>query len=360
MRVMGAVSIGRKAGGLLGAVLLATGCEREEVRVYDVPKQPPTATVASAGALPPGHPPVGDGHAPVGSLPQIDAATPPGWQPAPKGEFRVLSYRINGPDGTMADVSVIPLPAMPEGDVGNVNRWRAQVGLPAVSAEEITQAARRIEIAGAPADLYELPGETLTVLGAIQHRDGVSWYYKMTGHRELVAEQRQAFLDFLKSVRLGSAPAVGRAVTAARGEAAGESSSAGRPRWNIPAGWTETEPGAFLVAKFILRGERGETGQVNISSSRGDGGGLIANINRWRQQLGLPAWSAQELARAVREVQTKGGPAVLVELESADTSVLGAIVTRPDETWFYKLTAPPTLAAAQREMFWQFVREVEY
>lgn len=357
---MGAVSMWPGRVGAALVLLGLVGCGGEDVRVYDVPKESAPPTAMAAANLPPGHPPVGEGHAPVGSLPAIESQTPPGWQPAPKGEFRVLSYRVNGLDGTMADVSVIPLPAMPEGDVGNVNRWRAQVGLPALSAEEVTRSAQRIEIAGAPADLYELAGETLTVLGAIQHRGGVSWYYKMTGHRELVSEQRQAFLDFLQSVRFASAPPATREAAGSPAMSAGATSRTPRPRWSIPAGWSETEPGAFLVAKFLVRGDDGSSGQVNVSSSRGDGGGLIANINRWRQQLGLPAWSAQEVAQAVREAETKGGPAVFVELQSADTTVLGAMVTRPGETWFYKLTAPPALAAAQREVFWQFVRETEY
>lgn len=359
---MGTVSPRRMLTGWGAALALVLGCERADVRVYDVPKEATPPTTLAAGQLPPGHPPVGEGHPPVTARPQLAVDAPQGWEPAAKGEFRVASYRINGPDGTMADVSIIPLPAMPESDAGNVNRWRAQVGLPALTAEEIARSAQRIEIAGMPADVYELPGETLTVLGAIQHREGVSWYYKMTGHRELVAEQREAFLRLLQSVRFAPAAAASTqpAPWASPSPTTPSATRANRPRWGVPAGWTETAAGAFLVAKFTVAGTDGATGQVNISSSPGDGGGMLANINRWRRQLGLPEWTAQEMADAVREVPTRGGPATWVELESAEMAVLGAIIRRADETWFYKLTAPPSVVEAQREAFRRFVVEAEY
>src|SRR4051812_8451045 len=96
------------AGSLLSTL---TGCGRDDVRTYRVPKE---------------------------TTPQLPAADlPAGWQAAPPGEMRVASYRVKGKDGKMADVSVIPLPGMAGRDIDNVNRWRGQVGLAPVSEGEL-------------------------------------------------------------------------------------------------------------------------------------------------------------------------------------------------------------------------------
>jgi hypothetical protein len=64
-----------------------------------------------------------------------------------------------------------------------------------------------VEIAGAEAALHDVAGtnvssgEATRILGAIQHRDGTAWFFKMTGDDALVAKQRPAFLAFLKSVK---------------------------------------------------------------------------------------------------------------------------------------------------------------
>ncbi len=71
--------------------------------------------------------------------------------------------------------------------------------------------------------------------------------------------------------------------------ASGPISHEGQPNWQVPAGWQEVSGGQFLVAKFNLTGDNGATAAVNVSSSNGDGGGLAANVNRWRGQLGLHA-----------------------------------------------------------------------
>ena len=120
--------------------------------------------------------------------------------------MRAASFRVAGKDGKQADVSVVPLPGLAGSDLDNVNRWRGQVGLPGVSEAELAKLAQPVEIAGQPAKLYEQAGanagsgEKSRILAAITRRDGVAWFFKMTGDDGLVAEQKPAFIEFLKSV----------------------------------------------------------------------------------------------------------------------------------------------------------------
>ena len=119
-----------------------------------------------------------------------------------------------GKDGKQADVSVVPLPGMAGSDLDNVNRWRGQVGLPGVSEAELAKLAQPVEIAGQPATLYEQAGadpgsgKKTRILAAISRRDGVAWFFKMTGDDDLVAA---AEAGLYRVPQVGDLPDGGRA-----------------------------------------------------------------------------------------------------------------------------------------------------
>ncbi len=150
----------------------------------------------------------------VAAAPMLGYVRPPDWQEAPPSQMRVASFRVAGKDGQQADVSVIPLPGLAGSDLDNVNRWRGQVGLAGVPEAELATLAQPVEIAGQPAKLYEQAGANSDsgqrgrILAAIIRREGVAWFFKMTGDDGVVAEQKPAFIKFLKSV---SFPAAGAA-----------------------------------------------------------------------------------------------------------------------------------------------------
>ena len=228
----------------------------------------------------------------------------------------------------------------------------------------------------------------------------MAWFYKMTGDADLVEQQKPAFVEFLKSVNFGAAaptqaempaehPATGGdmggqlsadapvqklqpgqpKLTIATVLANTPASTAvpsvshdGQPNWQVPTGWTEVPAGQFLVAKFTLTGDGGATAAVNVSSSPGDGGGLAANVNRWRGQLGL----ASIVEVLTTPVQISTGKASLVDFSGTDARtsqparLVGIVVTRPDQTWFYKLMGDAKVVESQKVAFTQFVQGVKY
>jgi hypothetical protein len=162
-------------------------------------------------ALPPGHPAISTSPAAASDVvepPKLRFQVPPGWEEAPLGELRVASFRVVGKGGKLAEVGVIRMPGLMGSDLISLNRWRGQVGLPAVTEEELPKLANPVEIGGKPARLFEQAGENpgsgekSRILVAIQKRDGIAWFFKIVGDDKLVAQQKPAFLEFLKSVRL--------------------------------------------------------------------------------------------------------------------------------------------------------------
>jgi hypothetical protein len=367
---------------LLLLVALAGGCGKNDIKVYSVPKES-SSPITEAGQSPPQP-------GTAAPLPQLQWKTPAGWKEVPAGEMRVASFTVTGADGKHADVSVIPLPGEAGGDFSNVNRWRGQVGLPPVSDDELKKLAQSVELAGQPADLYEQDGKSpagdpTRILAVIQRRDGMAWFFKMTGDSQLVADEKSNFVEFLKSVRFvageavaslptssspfsdGSLPAGHPDISAAPTSAGSVPvSSTGKPRWNVPSGWKEVPGGQFLTAKFVITGDGSAQAAVNVSSSAGNGGGVAANVNRWRKQLGLGELSGDELAKLLRPITTTSGQATLVEMNGTDArsgqsaTLVGAIVLQPGQAWFYKLMGDAPIVEAQKGAFTSFVQEVEY
>ena len=290
-------------------IIVAAGCGRDGVKVYhvsDADTANPAPLPAAAPAAMPATMPDNSGQ------PSLQYILPAGWNKKALSPMRVASFGISD-GGRQADVSVIPLGGPAGNDPANVNRWRGQIGLPPLADTELAQLAEKVEVAGQPADLYDIAGtspgsgDAERIIGAILHSDNVSWFFKMSGDSALVETNKAAFITFLKSVQFGdmSAPSTmdlsqlppshpppaGMSPGAqnflfsnANTNVAGGliSDNSGKPAWIVPAGWQEGQPAQFLVAKYIITGTGGVQAAVNVSLLAGDGGGLAANVNRWR------------------------------------------------------------------------------
>jgi hypothetical protein len=351
-------------------VVLVAGCGRDDVKVYRVAKENPAAPPQTA--MPAGHPDIASA-----ANPQLKWKTPEGWNEVPPGEMRVASFNVKK-DGKQADVSVIPLPGAAGGDAANVNRWRGQLGLAPVTPQELEKAAQKVEVGGQPAELHDVAGknpgnsEPTRILGVIQHRDGMAWFFKMTGDDQLVAQQKPAFIELLKSFQFAAAetqpglPPSHPPIDSRAAAPAAAISSEGKPNWQVPVGWKEVPGGQFLIAKFNIVGDGGAQAAVNVSMSAGDGGGLAANVNRGRKQLGLGDLSNDELAKGAKTVETAVGKATFVEMSGTDArsgqaaQLIGAMLTQSGQTWFYKLMGDAKLVEAQKEAFTKFVQTVKY
>lgn len=335
-----------------------------------------TQVQPQATAMPPGHPDTSGTAAP-----RLEYKRPGDWQETPPGEMRAASFRVTGADGKQADVSVVPLPGLAGSDLDNVNRWRGQVGVPALSEADLAKVAQPVEVAGQAASLYEQAGanpgsgEKTRILAAITRRDGVAWFFKMTGDDALVVQQKPAFIEFLKSVVFPATTAQAQlppshppidagGMMAPAGSA--PSSDQFKPNWEVPSGWKEVAGGQFLVAKFILPGGGDPPTAVNVSKSPGDGGGLLANVNRWRAQLGLGPVTEADLATQVQSLDLSGTKATLADIAGQDARtgqkarLLAVVVPRSAETWFYKLMGNAQVVEQEKDAFMKFTQGVKY
>jgi hypothetical protein len=134
--------------------------------------------------------------------------------------------------------------------------------------------------------------------------------------------------------------------------------------WTAPASWQARPATAMRKATFIIPGATpGEQAELAVTAFPGDVGGNLANVNRWRGQLQLPPIEAAALPAALTHIDIGTLHVDLVELigpESAQRKrVIGAIVPHNGATWFFKLTGPDALVAAQKADFLGFLQTIK-
>jgi hypothetical protein len=92
--------------------------------------------------------------------------------------------------------------------LAQAQRWAGQVGLQ-LSQDQLKAAAKETTIDGTKGQLFELLGDAQSkpqaILAAMVERGDQVWFFKMTGDRPLVEQQRDAFAKFLESVKFADA-----------------------------------------------------------------------------------------------------------------------------------------------------------
>jgi hypothetical protein len=139
------------------------------------------------------------------SGPGLVWTAPAHWQTGPERPMRKATFFVPGGAGARAELSVTAFPGDVGGNLANVNRWRQQLGLPAIGPDQLGGALQHLDIAGFHVDLAEITGPgtppAKRVLGAIVPHAGATWFFKLDGPDELVAGEKPAFLAFLNTLR---------------------------------------------------------------------------------------------------------------------------------------------------------------
>lgn len=374
----------------------ASGCKKEEVQVYQAPKDlPPAAPSASASGS------GSDSGMPAGARSRASAESgaerppwqvPEGWTEKPRDgqTMRIASYGVTAADGRTVDISVVPLGPVAGSELDNVNRWRNQIGLAPISQSELDSQTAAVPVGGMTGKMYDMVGTQPTldgkykarILAAVLNAGGTTVFFKMIGEDALVSENKPKFLAWLKSVDTGDSSSGSSASASAAAPAPAPASApaapaapvpasmagpvtpppaTGLPQWEVPEGWKSVPASTMRLASFAV----GNGGDFSVVALGPAAGGTLANLNRWRGQLGLAPIAEAEVAAATSSVPMNGGQtAILAELagegQFAGRKMLAAIVPRPDRTWFFKLTGDAALVTAERERFVKFLKSVKY
>ena len=337
--------------------LSAAGCKRQEIRTEQIPKEL-ALTVAA---------------------PKVSWKLPVGWIEKTASGMRVGSFTVAGTGSEEADVSIIPLEGI-GATLDNVNRWRGQVGIAPLSPNQLDSQTQKAEVGTATGVLVDVQGtdpqtqKPTGIFGAMLAQGNTTWFFKMIGPDKLVAAQKPAFLEFLKSIRFTSAsgPALAAAPPAAPAPtpekiptappavSAPTTSGSGTPSWQVPPGWNTSPPGQMVLARFAV-GVAGSGGpEITVTVLEGIAGGVLANVNRWRGQLALPSLAEGDLPKATSTIDIGADKSTLFEVAGSNQRLVAVIVPHGGKTWFFKLLGPDTAVASEKAAFLTFVRSVRF
>jgi len=329
-------------------------------------------------------PPMGEGEQGGG----LAWDAPPGWTKRPPAQFRDANFYVAGDE--RAECYLTTLSGEAGGLAANVNRWRAQVSLPSLSAEEIAK-LQRVSWLGGEAVYVDFEGEWKgmsgdqmqvgwRLVGLLLVQPSGSLFLKMVGPSDVIGREVEAFRKLAASFREGGAP---RAHTqepsmpqglpdghppvepAAPVAQSGEDVQSNENlAWHSPAGWKRGAAKSMREVTYFA-GEKNDV-ECYVTLLGGTGGGLLANVNRWCTQMGAPQLAESDLAK-LEHVTMAGSDGVVVELvrgEGATAAagqelLLGAVCLLSERALFVKMTGPASAVQAQRAKFVEFCKSLQ-
>jgi hypothetical protein len=330
-----------------GLLLALAGCQDDGIQHYQVPKPP---VYRLLGAIAPHGPNLwffklsGPDAAVQQHKPEFDrfiesvtfsaADQPPswklpeGWRQEPSDQMRFATLRL-GPGEDALELTVTRLGREASGKpdaalLANVNRWRAQMGVPEVEADRLAEIAR-------PRDVH---GVTLYTVDMTGPKPGKT--------------SRGMSMPARPPVAKGPAPG-------------GERPEQSGLHYTTPPGWKEpAQRKAMRAAEFEIE-EEGKRAEVTVIPLGGAAGSLLDNVNRWRSQVGLAPVGDDQLRRDAVPVAVGGGPGSYLDLAGPEGQrILVVMVPRGDQTWFFKMTGPAGLVGRQKAAFEAFVQSVRF
>ena len=388
----------------LGLLLVsAIACKRDrEIKVYSAAKETAAASqpapqanpgedphagmpggTAPGAAMPGGT--IGDPHAGLTAeqLAAVGAGMPPSaqftdtapahWKKQALSPMRLASYLIQGDGGATADVSFSTLRRAPGGLLANINRWRGQLDQKPIDEAALKQGSQVVKTAFGDAVVVDIEGlapngdsnKDGRLIGAIAELGDGAWFFKMRGNAALTESEKANFIQWIQTVKSadpGTAPAApaGAAPAPAPAPAAAAAAGDGSLTWTVPDGWVlgPVAPGRY--ATFMVAGAEGAKAELAISHFPGDVGGDLANVNRWRDQIGMEPIDAAALAPLVSKLTAGAKTLSVVDLTGPKTRLTTGWTRHGADTWFFKLSGPDGLVGAEKAKFTAFLESVRF
>ena len=122
----------------------------------------------------------------------------------------------------------------------------------------------------------------------------------------------------------------------------------------LPSHWQQVPAGQMQRQRYQIAVDDLKA-ELTVSAFPGEAGGLLANVNRWRAQVGLDAVGSDQLTGIVSPLDSAGANAKLVVMTGTNAAdkrpvrVVAAIVPRGDMTWFFKMNGDVALVEREQE-----------
>jgi len=131
--------------------------------------------------------------------------------------------------------------------------------------------------------------------------------------------------------------------------------------YKTPAGWVDDSPKPMRAAS-LRTADADDAAVVTASAfpTHGMMGDPLANVNRWRGQVGLPPIDTPTLDEQSEPITIGGVDGFYARLKGESSSILVAMVTRDGLAWFFKLVGDSATIDNHSDAFRQWLASVQF
>ncbi len=286
------------------------------------------------------------------SAPELMYELPDGWIELPVTSMRRMNLRIAGNPQTECYLTVF----QGGGSLrDNIDRWCQQMGRDPLPDEELA-ALPKAKLLGMEGVRFEIDGnfdggmsssavEDARMVVYVLPLGGATVFLKATGPRELLIAEAENLNNFVDGLGLSQSPTM---------PTPPPTPGASPLTWEIPEGWTALGRKPMREVTFAA----GAEARCWITILGGDGGGTLANVNRWRNEMGQSPLQAGDL-ESLPKMPVLGGDAFVVEAQGSyssmgsaaedDWAMIGLIRNLDGKAIYVKMVGPIAEVEAARE-----------
>jgi hypothetical protein len=132
-------------------------------------------------------------------------------------------------------------------------------------------------------------------------------------------------------------------------------------KWTLPKGWAQTMSGGMRYA--TLKPSVSGRIEASVVVLPGPAGGELANVNRWRGQIGLEPVDESALGASRKTFNTKAGTVSVFDFQSEGQNksrVIAGLTVSQGNTWFVKMTGDADPVAAARADFIHLLESLRF
>jgi hypothetical protein len=227
--------------------------------------------------------------------------------------------------------------------LGNINRWRDQLNLPAIGRGELDEFTDEIKAGDQTAIKVDFRG---TSAGSTMSRG--------------LAAAKAAH----DAAGVTAAPARSRPAATGRGRVESRQSVAGPLPFEaqVPTEWKPVQLKQFSLATYEIEGDNGDrAAEMTVTPLGPRAGDLRLNVDRWRGAFKQP----KQVKEQTTTIEVDGQKADYVSLigaedESPREATLGVILPRADAVWFFKLWGQADVVEREKQRFEEYVKSVKF
>ena len=127
--------------------------------------------------------------------------------------------------------------------------------------------------------------------------------------------------------------------------------------WTTPSGWKELAPTERRVGNFLVtKGEKKV--EISIIPFSGRAGTELANVNRWRGEIGLDPIAESEISG--QPVAIGGANGKLYDFSGSESNTVAAILEKNGTSWFFKMRGDKEIVSQNKPTFVEFLNSISF